>query len=326
MSIDLDSLPESELDIGPSRPPAESGPAVDIATGLPLNVASNVQRTRSPANPATQEADVLAEAEIYILYGRYREAESILLDELAHSPKRVDLRYKLAEAYIGSENRDALTALMEEMESAGEDRDDPARWFTMRQELARMRPPSDADDRSPAEGNASAPGPLVAEPPVTAPAAGGRAVSGRVVDGRAGNGGDDRSTLMPMTSTRLASWTSTRPKTQASASRPARSSRRRADELREQMEELELDLRDLDMLGDLRADTPSVTAQPPADAGVAPTLELPAFGGGGGIGAVGARCPDGTRRRPRFGPRCPRSARERGSSRCAARQPHAGTR
>ena len=50
----------------------------------------------------------------------------------------------------------------------------------------------------------------------------------------------------------------------------------RADELREQMEELELDLRDLDMLGDLRADTPSVTAQPPADASVAPTLELPA--------------------------------------------------
>ena len=167
MSIDLDSLPESELDIGPSRSPAESGPAVDIATGLAVNGASNVQRTRSPSNPATQEADVIAEAEIYILYGRYREAESILLDELAHSPKRVDLRYKLAEAYIGSENRDALVALMGEMESAGEDRDDPARWFTMRQELARMRPPSDADDRSPAEGDVNVSGPLVAEPPVT---------------------------------------------------------------------------------------------------------------------------------------------------------------
>lgn len=269
LSIDLDSLPESELDIGPSPPLAESGSAVDIATGLP----PNVQRTESPVNPATQETDVVAEAEIYILYGRYREAESILLDELEHSPSRVDLRYKLAEAYIGGENRDALTALMKEMESAGEDRDDPARWFTMRQELARMRPPSDADDRSPAEGNASAPGPLVAEPPVAQPPVAEPSVTEssmaepeteEMTDDLDANDGD-RLGIVDLDETEDAGLDFSAREVEPSP----------ADELREQMEELELDLRDLDMLGDLRADAPSVTAQPPADAGVAPTLELP---------------------------------------------------
>ena len=283
LSIDLDSLPESELDIGPSRPLAGSGPAVDIATGLPPNVASNVQRAGSPVNPATQETDVLAEAEIYILYGRYREAESILLDELEHSPRRVDLRYKLAEAYIGSENRDALTALMGEMESAGEDRDDPARWFTMRQELARMRPPSDADERSPAEGNASPPRPLVAEPPVVQPpVTQPRTTQPSVVQPSVTESSMAEPETQEITDDLdatdvdglgIVGFDETEDAGLGFSAREVEPSR--ADELREQMEELELDLRDLDMLGGLRADTPSTTAQPPDGAGVAPTLELP---------------------------------------------------
>ena len=277
LSLDLDSLPESELDMGASLPPAESGPAVDSATGLPRNVASNVERTRSSANPASQEADVLAEAEIYILYGRYREAERILLDELGRSPGRVGLRYKLAEAYIGSENRDALTALMAEMESAGEDQDDSVRWFTMRQELARMRPASDTDDRSPAAGNIGVSGPLVAKPPLTQPpvaqASAAEPESHKTtVDLDASHVDLDANDVDSLGN---ADFAETEDAGLGFSAREVEPSR--ADELQEQMEELELDLRDLDMLGDLRADTPSVTAQPPVDAGVAaPTLGMPA--------------------------------------------------
>jgi pilus assembly protein FimV len=176
----------------------------------------------------------------------------------------------LAEAYIGSENRDALTALMGEMESAGEDQDDPARWFTMRQELARMRPASDTDDRSTAEGDASVFELLVAEPPVAqSPATQPSMTESESEEMTVDLDADD---VDPLGTADFAETEDTSLGVSAGEVGPSR-----ADELQEQMEELELDLRDLDMLGDLRADVPSVTAQPPAAAGVAaPTLELPA--------------------------------------------------
>ena len=258
LSIDLDSLPESELDVGPSQRPVEAEPFEASRTESPVKAASSIHAAPSLMNPSTQETDVLAEADIYILYGRYREAESILLDELKHSPNRVDLRYKLAEAYIGSENRDALTALMGEMESGGEDRNDPARWFTIRQELARMRPPSEADGRSPAGDNRSAPGPLVDEPSMAESESQEITldVDANDVDPLGGTDFDD---------SKDAGFGISVHEVESS----------RADELREQMEDLELDLRDLDMLGDLRADAPSAATQPRADAAFAPMLELP---------------------------------------------------
>jgi pilus assembly protein FimV len=88
-----------------------------------------------------QEADVLSEADIYILYGRYREAEQLLLEEMERSPERIDLRYKLAEVHIGSNDREALSALVERMETAGESQFDSARWQTITTALADMGGP-----------------------------------------------------------------------------------------------------------------------------------------------------------------------------------------
>jgi pilus assembly protein FimV len=70
----------------------------------------------------TEEADVLSEADVYIAYGRYREAESLLKEEIERSPERLDLKNKLAEAYYGSRNGDALQALIEDMRRIGGDR------------------------------------------------------------------------------------------------------------------------------------------------------------------------------------------------------------
>jgi pilus assembly protein FimV len=76
----------------------------------------------------TDEADALSEADIYIAYGRYKEAEDLLRRELKRSPERLDVRYKLAEVYAGSENPEALRKLMQQLKVAGADSADPARW------------------------------------------------------------------------------------------------------------------------------------------------------------------------------------------------------
>ncbi len=82
----------------------------------------------------TEEADVLSEADVYIAYGRYREAESLLKEEIERSPERLDLKTKLAEAYYGSRNGDALQAVIEDMRRVGGDRISPDQW----QRLAAM--------------------------------------------------------------------------------------------------------------------------------------------------------------------------------------------
>jgi pilus assembly protein FimV len=76
----------------------------------------------------TDGADALSEADIYIAYGRYKEAEDLLTRELKRSPERLDVRFKLAEIYAGSENAEALRKLMKHLGATGADAADPARW------------------------------------------------------------------------------------------------------------------------------------------------------------------------------------------------------
>jgi pilus assembly protein FimV len=76
----------------------------------------------------TAESDVASEADVYIAYGRYREAEYLLQEELSRAPERLDLKFKLAEAYFGAKNLDALTKIKDEIESAGGDRLYEAQW------------------------------------------------------------------------------------------------------------------------------------------------------------------------------------------------------
>jgi pilus assembly protein FimV len=74
------------------------------------------------------EADTLSEADIYIAYGRYKEAEDLLKRELKRSPQRLDVRFKLAEVYAGSENLEALRKLMQHLKATGADTAEPLRW------------------------------------------------------------------------------------------------------------------------------------------------------------------------------------------------------
>lgn len=113
------------------------------SSGAPADTLSDVQ---GEGISEGEEIGVLAEADIYILYGRYREAEEILLEALRSSPAQPDLRYKLAEAYIGSDKQDALAQLAKHMKSAGEDRLDPEKWLEIQQVVDQLAPALEQSD------------------------------------------------------------------------------------------------------------------------------------------------------------------------------------
>jgi len=75
-----------------------------------------------------EETDLVAEADIYIAYGRYREAETLLEKALEGSPHRLDVEYKLIEAYHGTRDRQRMKALMDRMQSTDDDWIDPEQW------------------------------------------------------------------------------------------------------------------------------------------------------------------------------------------------------
>jgi FimV-like protein len=99
----------------------------------------------------TDEAAVLSEADIYIAYGRYMEAEDLLERAITGSPERLDLRFKLGEAYAGSGNLDELRKLMASLKASGADQAEPARW----QDLGAIRDLVEQNGEAPRDLDAS---------------------------------------------------------------------------------------------------------------------------------------------------------------------------
>jgi hypothetical protein len=62
-----------------------------------------VPRPAVPAGGAGESVDPLAEAEVYLAYGRREQAVEILKDALAANPARQDIRKRLAEIAAGKD-------------------------------------------------------------------------------------------------------------------------------------------------------------------------------------------------------------------------------
>lgn len=59
--------------------------------------------------------DVLAEADVYLAYGIYQQAEDLLTQAIADNPERNDYRVKLAETHYASKNTQAFVAVASEL-------------------------------------------------------------------------------------------------------------------------------------------------------------------------------------------------------------------
>ncbi|MBK1694068.1 hypothetical protein CKO09_04865 [Chromatium weissei] len=83
----------------------------------------------------TDTVDPLSEADVYMVYGRYDEAQALLLKEMQRFPNRLDIKFKLAEACIGTKNEQGLNNVMTSIEALGGDRSQAQQWKRL-QDLA----------------------------------------------------------------------------------------------------------------------------------------------------------------------------------------------
>jgi len=69
--------------------------------------------------------DVIAEADVYLAYGIFQQAEELLTQAITDNPERDDYRLKLAETYYASKNADAFVDVATEIKKRAGDENTP---------------------------------------------------------------------------------------------------------------------------------------------------------------------------------------------------------
>jgi pilus assembly protein FimV len=158
MEFAPEPLPQdASIDSG-LRPADAAGAEASSQTSPPFSGFSNFE-------DETEEADIISEADVYIAYGRYREAESLLAEELKSTPERADLKFKLAEAYFGSKNATALQGIVSELRVEGADGLHPKQWQRLLRMSKELSEPGFPLAESPRSATSSAPQAPVDAPP-----------------------------------------------------------------------------------------------------------------------------------------------------------------
>jgi pilus assembly protein FimV len=70
--------------------------------------------------------DIIAEADVYLAYGIYQQAEELLQNAIKENPDNESYRVKLAETYFAAKNKDAFNELATEMNQRRNGEDTPA--------------------------------------------------------------------------------------------------------------------------------------------------------------------------------------------------------
>lgn len=101
------------MDTGMPRESPTLGPAAAAAAGVVASTDIHSAATLSTTATAavSDEVDPLAEAEVYIAYGRDGQAEEILKEALARAPNRADVKLKLLEIYAARKDKGAFGQL-----------------------------------------------------------------------------------------------------------------------------------------------------------------------------------------------------------------------
>ncbi|MBB1093068.1 hypothetical protein HUU61_17485 [Rhodopseudomonas palustris] len=120
--------------VSPAPPPAAVAP--ELASPPPVAAPPSV----APVSPATvaaapapateltgQQKTALLQADLFLSYGRYSEAQLVLQRALEAMPAP-QLKYKLAEVYSRAGDTNRLLQLIGTMMAAGDDRADPSAW------------------------------------------------------------------------------------------------------------------------------------------------------------------------------------------------------
>jgi pilus assembly protein FimV len=164
-SLDLRDQPDAAA--SPTWEPPGATAEPEVEPKKPQASASMFEETAS-SREAAEIAEAISEADIYVAYGRYRDAQRLLKQAMVRAPHGADLHYKLAEIYVGSEDYDALAALLKDMEAASMDQVHPDQWRHLVDSAAtRHQPGKPSADQGAAAGSGArlrATAPLAATP------------------------------------------------------------------------------------------------------------------------------------------------------------------
>ena len=111
-------LKKRQLPAAKIEPNAESQSVFGQAGGRNIDTSNSVFHSNfvpSVSQLDANEVDAIAEADVYIAYGRDEQAEEILLDALKHYPQRHALRVKLLEIYLARKDVQQFGAVAAEL-------------------------------------------------------------------------------------------------------------------------------------------------------------------------------------------------------------------
>jgi pilus assembly protein FimV len=89
--------------------------APTLAAAAASEAAATSDTSAMAAAPASDDVDPVAEAEVYIAYGRDGQAEEILKEAMSRDPAREDVQVKLAEVYAARKDSAAFGAVADSM-------------------------------------------------------------------------------------------------------------------------------------------------------------------------------------------------------------------
>lgn len=140
----LDSLDSNVFASAPVAATAGSGGAVAAVAERAANKAVTpvaFDADGQGISAETDDIDVLSEADVYLAYHRYPQAETLIKGALDHHPDRLDLKLKLLEIYFAAKDKGNFVAHAEELHDAlggvdGEGSDYWTRAAALGQEMA----------------------------------------------------------------------------------------------------------------------------------------------------------------------------------------------
>ena len=123
----MDSAVEDDIPAGD-----ETAAEGDFDSESTMTLDSSEDTINTEADAAADKAedeprdDVIAEADVYLAYGIYQQAEELLSQAIADHPERDDYRVKLAETHYASKNAKAFTEVASQLKSRVEN--DSVMW------------------------------------------------------------------------------------------------------------------------------------------------------------------------------------------------------
>ncbi|MBI3527419.1 MAG: hypothetical protein HY067_05560 [Betaproteobacteria bacterium] len=99
----------------------ESGPArafAESSAAAAVRVDGNVGASAEAATKTSEEVDPVAEAEIFLAYGRDAQAEELLKEALESSPKRHEIRLKLLQIYANRKDAKSFEKVARDLQQA----------------------------------------------------------------------------------------------------------------------------------------------------------------------------------------------------------------